>query len=166
MPFRIIGNERRRGLDWAIPRLDAGVGHWDGASSLILEKDGVITACAVYNHFYPMNSVEISIASSGGRRWLTRPFLSEVFRIPFLVWGVRRVGSSISADNTDSIRFCEHLGYTREGCIRQGAPNGSDLYLYGMLKSECRYLGALNVETFSARSAGPRADGERANCQQ
>lgn len=141
---RIIGNDRQRGLAWAVPRLDAGSGHWEGASCLILEKDGDITAVAVYNHWYPKKSVEISIASVGGR-WLTRPFLTAVFSTPFIEWEMRRVSSSIAEDNTKSIRFCEHLGFRREGCLRQAAPNGQDLLLYGMLKSECRYIGGVNA---------------------
>jgi RimJ/RimL family protein N-acetyltransferase len=145
-------------LEWAIPRLNAGVGHWDGASCLILEKDGDITAVAVYNHWYPGTSVEISIASLPGRQWLTRPFLSAVFRTPFLEWNMRRVGSSIAATNLKSIRFCEHLGFVREGCIRQGAPDRSDLLIYGMLKSECRFLGELSVKTASTGRARPYAD--------
>lgn len=143
MSYRIIGDNRTRGLEWAIPRLNAGPGDWDRASCLILEKGGDITAVAVYNNFYPTTSVEISIASLEGRRWLTRPFLSAVFSAPFLEWNMRRVGSSISADNHKSIRFCEHLGFKQEGRIRQAAPNGQDLLLYGLLKDECRYLGSM-----------------------
>lgn len=142
--YRIIGNDRRRGLGWAVPRLDAGTGHWDDASCLILERDGDIRAVAVYNRYYPKNSVEISIASVGGK-WLTRPFLTAVFRAPFIEWDMRRVGSSIAADNTKSIRFCEHLGFKREGCLRQAAPNGQDLLLYGMLRSECKFLGEMSA---------------------
>ena len=159
MPYRLIGNDRKRGLDWAVPRLEGGIGHWDNASCLILEKDGDITAVAVYNHYYPKNSVEISIAAVGGR-WLTRPFLATVFRIPFLDWELRRVGSSIAADNHKSIRFCEHLGFVREGCIRQAAPSGQDLLLYGLLKSECRYLGSeFHGETVSTSRARSGSDG-------
>lgn len=139
--YRIIGDQRSRGLEWSVPRLNAGQGDWDRASCLILEKDGDITAVAVYNNWYPKNSVEISIAAVEGR-WLTRPFLSAVFSNPFIEWEMRRVGSSIAADNIRSIRFCEHLGFTQEGRIRQAAPNGQDLLLYGLLKSECRYLGS------------------------
>ena len=156
MTTRLIGNDRQRGLEWAVPRLNAGPGDWDRASCLILEKDGDITAVAVYNRWYPKNSVEISIAAVGGQ-WLTRPFLAAVFRNPFVEWEMRRVGSSIAAHNFRSIRFCEHLGFQREGCIRQAAPNGQDLYIYGLLKSECRYLGPeFNVETKCA--SGARSD--------
>lgn len=163
MTYRIIGNERKRGLEWAIPRLNTIHGDWSGASCLILERGGDITAVAVYNHWYPKNSVEISIASVSGR-WLTRPFLGAVFRNPFLDWEMRRVGSSIAADNAKSIRFCEHLGFIHEGRIREGAGAGKDLLLYGMLKSECRYLGReFNVETESTTGPGSDRDRSRAN---
>lgn len=137
--MRIIGNERERGLQWLMPRLELGHGHWDTASCLFLEKDGAIVACVAYNHWYPETSVEISVAADKPN-WLNRAFLREVFRFPFEVWNMRRVGSTIAASNEKSIRFCEHLGFVREGCVRQGAPNGEDLYIYGMLKDECRYL--------------------------
>lgn len=161
----IIGNQRQRGLEWAVPRLNAGPGHWDDASCLILERGGSITAVAVYNRWYPKNSVEISIAAIGGR-WLTRPFLSAVFRAPFVEWEMRRVGSSIASDNHKSIRFCEHLGFQREGCIRQGAPNGQDLLLYGLLKNECRFLRKEFEQAVTSRSARSDHNGERANAIQ
>ena len=140
--YRIIGSERQRGLEWAIPMLTGTLNDWDRASCLILEKDGDITAVAVYNNWYPENSVEISIASVG-RNWLTRPFLSAVFRTPFIEWKMRRVTSSIAEDNHRSIRFCSHLGFRHEGTIREGAAPGKDLLIFGLLKSECRYLGSM-----------------------
>ena len=153
MTFRIIGNDRKRGLEWAVPRLMAGEGvHWDDASCLILEKQGDIAAVAVYNRFYPGIAVEISIASVGGR-WLTRPFLAAVFGNPFLNWGLRRVSSSIAADNHKSIRFCEHLGFKREGLLRQAAPNGQDLLILGMLRDECRFIRGKYVEGFTSSRA-------------
>jgi len=64
--YRIIGNDRDRGIEWAAPILETAYDDWDRASCLILEKDGDITAVAVYNNWRPKNSVEISIASVGG----------------------------------------------------------------------------------------------------
>ena len=137
--IRIVGDQRQRGLEWIVPRLDAGVGHWETASTLFMEKQGEIIACVAYNNWYPGISVEISVAADRPC-WLTRTFLAEVFHYPFNVWEMRRVGSSIAAGNERSIKFCEHLGFKREGCIRQGAPNGDDLLIYGMLRNECRFL--------------------------
>jgi RimJ/RimL family protein N-acetyltransferase len=137
---QIIGNDRARGLAWAIPRLGCDYGHWDNASCLILEKGNDIAACVVYNHFYPENSVEISVAAVEGGRWLTRPFLKAVFHFPFVEWKLRRVGASIAADNHRSLKFCQHTGFVQEGRIREGAKSGVDLLILGMLKGECRYI--------------------------
>lgn len=137
--IRIVGDNRQRGLEWAVPRLGAGPGHWDDASTLYMERHGEIIACVIYNRWYPGISVEISVAAAKPN-WLTRDFLALVFHNPFNVWGMRRVGSSIAASNERSVEFCEHLGFKHEGTIRQGAPDGDDLLLYGMLRNECRYL--------------------------
>ena len=81
----------------------------------------------------------MSIAAVEGR-WLIRPFLAAAFRIPFLEWEMRRVGASVAANNAKSMRFVEHLGFVQEGRIREGVGPNVDLLIYGMLKSECRYL--------------------------
>jgi RimJ/RimL family protein N-acetyltransferase len=127
-------------LEWAIPRLSSWIGGWDKASCLIHEKDGEIIACVVYNNWKPLDSAEISVAAAHGERWLTRPFLYNVFYNPFVEWQMRRVWSCIDADNQQSIRLCAHLGFSQEGRIRQGAGPKTDILLYGMLKDECRFL--------------------------
>jgi RimJ/RimL family protein N-acetyltransferase len=112
-----------------------------------------ITAVTVYNHYYPEASVEMSIAAAEGRRWLTRSFLAESFRIPFIQWNMRRVGVSIAADNAPSIRFAAHLGFIPEGRIREGHSVGVDLLLLGMLKRECKWIGQTNGKALRARCA-------------
>ncbi len=153
MTYRIIGNERERGICWAAPILETTPEDWDRASCLILEKNGDITAVAVYNNWRHSNSVEISIASVG-RNWLTRPFLAAVFAAPFIEWNMRRVSSSIAANNAKSIRFCEHLGFTREGTIREGHCSGDDLLIYGLLKRECRFLPGAKYDVKRQRTSG------------
>lgn len=159
--YRIIGNQRQRGLDWAVPRLNLpSLGSWDRASCLIHEKDLDIIACVVYNHFDPGNAVELSVAAEGDR-WLTRPFLHAVFSNPFDEWQLRRVWSVIDADNLKSIRLCEHLGFVQEGRLRQAAGPKIDRLLFGMLREECRYLGREYSESKTIRAAGARSDRDR-----
>lgn len=154
MTYRIIGNDRKRALEWALGQFPNPVpGDFDKASALILEKDCTIRAVVVYSHWYPATSVQISVASLGGR-WLTRPFLAAVFRNPFIEWDMRRVESHIAADNAQSIRFCEHLGFVQEGRLRQGSGPGIDTLIYGMLKSECRFLGDEYLGKQRQRPAG------------
>lgn len=86
--------------------------------------------------------MDISIAAIAGKSWLTRAFLRAAFGNPFLVWNMRRITLQIAADNARSIRFAEHLGFVREGCVRDGYAEGVDTLIYGMLKRECRFIGA------------------------
>lgn len=139
--YRIIGNQRERGIEWAVSRFPVFPGTWDTASALIQEKDGGIIACVVYNHWYPANSVEMSIAAVDGERWLNRPFLFAAFGNPFLNWNMRRVSCRTSADNAKAIKLGLHLGFVPEGRIREGYAAGVDMLTFGMLKSECRFLG-------------------------
>lgn len=154
--FRIIGNQRERGIDWAAARFSFPryEGDWDRASALILERDGEIVASVLFHNWYPGNSVEISVAAVDGKNWLNRAFLFAVFRNPFLEWNMRRVTSRIASDNAKSIRFIEHLGFRCEGVIREGSAEGVDTLLYGMLRAECRFLGPpYNEQAERAKSA-------------
>lgn len=153
MALRIIGNQRERAINWSIPRFPPFPGLWDDASALILEKDNDILACVLYNHWYPANSVEISIAAVEGKNWLTRQFLAAAFGNPFLSWGMRRITLRIPADNAKSIRFATHLGFLQEGCIREGYASAIDMLIFGMLRHECRFLGRDYVKTESTYAA-------------
>jgi RimJ/RimL family protein N-acetyltransferase len=146
--WRIIGNQRERGVTWAkdrFPHIQEGE-DWSKASALILERAGNITAVVLYNNFWPGNSVEASIALERGSR-LNRAFLRAMFQAPFLEWGLRRVTLKIASDNAKSIRFAEHLGFKREGLIREGVAKDTDLILMGMLRNECRFLDEQGIAT-------------------
>jgi len=80
------------------------------AVAIGLEEDGELIAGVVFN-LYTGPSIMMHVAAVPGRRW-----------------------------NLDAQRFDEHLGFKREGLIRKGASDGSNLILYGMLKEECRWL--------------------------
>ncbi|UUX38885.1 GNAT family N-acetyltransferase [Burkholderia contaminans] len=106
-----------------------------------LERDGHLVAGVVYAlHTGRGGSVLMHVASDGSRQWMTPSYLAACFRYPFLQLECRRVTGLVRADNMDAQRFDEHLGFRREGLIRQGCTDGTDMILYGMLASECRFL--------------------------
>lgn len=99
---------------------------------------GGLIAGVIYENY---NGLDIRMhVATEGKRWLTRHFLGEVFRYPFIQLGCRRVTGLVPASNAKAIEFDEHLGFIYEGCIRRMLPNGEDLLIYGMLKEECRWL--------------------------
>lgn len=101
-------------------------------------RGGKIIAGVVYS-LYTGNSIAMNVAATAPG-WLNKAFLRTVFRYPFEQLGVSRVSALVRTDNETSSKFVEHVGFVREGCIRKAESDGTDLYLYGMLKEECRWL--------------------------
>ena len=74
------------------------------------------------------------------KRWCSRRVLQTVFGIVFDFWGCRRANALIDTDNKASLRLAEGVGFRYEGKMRQYRENGRDVYVLGMLKSECKFL--------------------------
>lgn len=132
-----IYGQNDRVIPWVGQRIDED--DFGQAEAIGLEQDGELIAGVVFN-WYTGPSISMHVAAEPGRRWMTRDYLYRVFAYPFLQVGCRRVTGLVREDNLDAQRFDEHLGFKREGLIRQGASDGSNLILYGMLKEECRWL--------------------------
>ena len=104
-----------------------------------LEEDGHLIAGVVYN-MYTGPSISMHVAAAPGRRWMTRDFLWRAFAYPFLQLKCQRVTGFVREDNLDAQRFDEHLGFVREGLLRQACEDGQNMIVYGMLREECRWL--------------------------
>jgi RimJ/RimL family protein N-acetyltransferase len=85
-------------------------------------------------------SAEISVASDGSTRWLSRQLLRASFGYVFDQLGMLRVDSRVHSANTKAIRMNEKLGFKHEG-IRRRSFGNADGILMGMLRSECRWIG-------------------------
>lgn len=102
-------------------------------------RDDRLIAAVVYNR-YSHPDICIHVAAVPDVRWMTRGFMHAVFHYPFLQLQVRRVTAVVAAKNVlISTRFHERLGFKLEGYLRH-ALKDDDMYLFGMLKSECRWL--------------------------
>lgn len=115
----------------------------DGAYSAIglVNEQGHLLAGVVYEQYTGID-VHVHIAAVPGKRWISRFWLGEVFRYPFVQLGVHRMTGLVPAKNKAAQAFDEHLGFKLEGRLREKLPGGDDLLVYGMLKEECRWLGA------------------------
>lgn len=100
-------------------------------------QDGEVIGAVVYDEF---NGTNILMHCAGiGRRWLSKWFLHEAFKYPFVELGCHRITLWINSANTDSIRFAEHLGFQREAVLQQAGPGRQDVFLYVMFRKNCRY---------------------------
>jgi ribosomal protein S18 acetylase RimI-like enzyme len=69
-----------------------------------------------------------------------RPFLGAILAQVFGPLNAHRIGLDVTTDNTRAIRLYEHLGFQREGhvreCWQRPAGDWVDCYLYGLLAKE------------------------------
>lgn len=104
------------------------------------ERGGELVVAVIFTLMTEVDIV-MHVAAKKGSRWCTRDFLGAAFRYPFEQLGLKRVTGFVPADNVDALKLNEHVGFVREGLLRQGAENGHDMIVMGMLRRECRYLG-------------------------
>lgn len=104
------------------------------------DDDGELQGGVVFTNF---DGVGVTLHSAGKTRmWLNRMFLKAIFSYPFKQLKCRRLTTIVRADNPHAKLVAEKAGFKLEGCLREAEPDGCDLYIYGMLKDECRWLEA------------------------
>lgn len=120
----------------------AGLGEntdWIGANVTIgIVRAGKLIAGVIYNDCRPGVDVWMTIYSAS-KYWCSRRILKHIFAVAFDVMDCRRVSAFVSVDNQASKSMLERLGFKREGLLRQYRDNGEDCFLFGMLKSECKW---------------------------
>lgn len=97
-----------------------------------------LIAGVIFNDIRPNRDVWLSIYSID-KKWCNRRVLRLIFDLVFNKIGAERAGALVSKDNEPSFRLAEKLGFVREGLLRHYRDNGDDCYVYGMLKSECKW---------------------------
>jgi len=123
--------------DWAAKRL-RGVEGFDNPAAIGICRNNKLTAVAVYTGLITWEgggNCEISFAADNPR-WATRQALSVVLGTPFRVFGCSRITALIRKSHKRSRKLVEGIGFKREGAIRKGAPDGSTLIVYGLLRED------------------------------
>lgn len=137
----VLANQDEMVAEWVAKRIPNFT--FDGPYSAIglVNGQGHLLAGVIYERFTQID-IHVHIAAVPGKRWISRHWLNEVFRYPFVQLGCARMTGLVPARNEAAQKFDEHLGFRLEGRLRKALPNGEDLLIYGMLKEECRWLGA------------------------
>lgn len=124
---------------WASEKIK-GVGEFpEDTGNIALMRNGVIRVVCVFTQ-YTGTGVMMNIASDGSKCAMTKEFFRACFDWAFNYLKCRRVSGLVRTDNPASQSFVERLGFKREGLVREGEEDGTDLIFYGMLKSECRWI--------------------------
>lgn len=145
----MIYGHNREIAAWVAQKI--GIDDFGECVAIGLAKEGKIICGVVYNNYRDGN-IEMSIATTDPR-WATRRTLNAFYAYPFIQLGCRRV--TVIIRNQSIVTFLKRLGHVYEGTVRQCFSNGDDGHIYGMLKSECRYLRNHNGQEieFTTRAA-------------
>lgn len=131
----IIAAQNERCGNWAktyIPHVQ----QWaDGYQTIGLEIDGCLVAATIYEHF---TGYDIDMSLTVAKR-ATPAFVRACFEYPFNQLGCLRVSCEVASKNKASKELARRLGFKLEGFKREAIPDDT-LLLYGMTKSECRWL--------------------------
>ena len=91
------------------------------------------------NYRVESNSICASIAIID-KKVLTKSIIKALFHTAFIKIGVERITCMIESDNVKSNNLTDRLGFVKEGVMRKASFNKKDLIVYGMLKSECKWI--------------------------
>lgn len=133
----LVYGQDERVRDWVAERIGENLD--DANVAIGIEEDGELIAGVAYN-MYTGAAICMNVAATPGKRWTTKEFMYAFFAYPFIQLNCRRVTGLVRASNIRSQKFDEHVGFTREGVLREAFEDGEDAVLYGMLKSECKWI--------------------------
>ena len=147
----------------------------------VAEKTGVQLTPGMYQAFMVVNEnsdfvagvvmanyrdtdVELSVATETPLAW--RPHvLRAIFKYIFIQLGCVRCTATTTKANKRARAFNESLGFRLEGNIRLGYDGQRDALVYGLLRSECRYLADDSEgEDGEKEPEGPAGPGPRSDC--
>lgn len=113
------------------------------ANSIGVAIGGRPVAGVVYSWFQKKpngNDIRVTIAAESGSMWARREVLERMFSYPFEQLQCARMTALIREGNARSEKLCRHLGFRKEGVMRRGWDGKTNALVYGILKSECKYL--------------------------
>ena len=73
------------------------------------------------------------------KRWCTSRVLKVAFGLAFEALGCHRINIIVSKSNVKSLKLVKGLGFVQEGILRKYRGSGEDCYIFGILKSECKW---------------------------
>ena len=139
MEFSKVIYERERIARWAKAARIEGSESWgEWYEAIGLERDDHLIAGVIYTN-YSGSNICMHVAATTGTLWAKPFFLHACFHYPFCQLNLNRTTALVPAKNEPSMKMTLHLGFRKEGIMRQ-ALDDDDMVVLGMLKSECRWL--------------------------
>lgn len=141
---KLVINDRKRIGAWVAAQIGA-CRPWTNSGALGVEDEhGELVAGVVLDAYRAKGSGSLHCAGIG-KRWLTREFLFAVFDYCFNQLELKALINTVAANNPDSIRFTEHIGFKEIHRVTQGWDGEADMIIYQLHRDDCRWLGERNA---------------------
>jgi hypothetical protein len=96
-------------------------------------------AAGVVFHNYHGHDIEMS-AAADDPLWCLPETLRQLFAYPFAQLNCVRMTTITGRKNKRARKIDERLGFRLEGVVRKGIDGKEDAVIYGLLKSECKWI--------------------------
>lgn len=90
--------------------------------------------------YHSATSHSVCMMAAGEGNWLTKLRIQAAFIFPFHILGVDHIAVQTIRSNRKARKLIERMGFKLEGVLRRASPVGQDVFVYGMTKSECRWV--------------------------
>ncbi len=107
--------------------------------TFVFRRRRKIIGALVFSGWRPNLDVWWSIYTTD-RHWCTVKVLKTIFAAAFETLNCRRINLLVSLNNLRSLSLVSRLGFRKEGVLRAYREDGQDACVFGMLKSECKFL--------------------------
>ena len=121
---------------WVADR--SGGEYFGGGVGFGIERNGQLV-CGVLFENFTGRSMQIHVAKTPDGR-MSRAWLRALFRYAFDHCKVNKIIGVIDSENSESLRFTRHIGFTDEAVIKDAGPAG-DFHILTMTRNQCRFLG-------------------------
>ena len=126
-------------VDWAHKNIPNNLGFENPIGYGIIRNDQLVGA-VVYDNWRPaVKSICVSIVIKN-KHALSKKILNILFSEAFIRLDCLRMSALIESDNQSSVKLCRSLGFIHEGTLRKASFVQKDLLVFGMLRSECKWL--------------------------
>ena len=131
---------------WVADRIDNVDGPEDfgpcQAIGFLKNREPVAGVVYYKQHRLSDNASDIfaAIAAEPQSGWANRSVLNLMFAYPFLQLDCARITVVVAEGNERSAKLAKKLGFRREGVLRRGWNGKTNALVFGMLKSECKWI--------------------------
>ena len=138
--MRLVLDQGPGVAQWVEARIPHMNGQPFGPSSAIgvVTGAGVPIAGVVFHDYQPQYGNAMISVAADTPRWLTKPLITGIMRVPFVQYGLNRLTAITPPGATSVSRFLTKFGFRREGVVRLGLGN-QDAVIWGLLATDWKW---------------------------